>query len=70
MGWSIRASEQVGRPRRCALRNTTADPLGLAVQRPARVDLAVEVPLPNPGGRARLLGLYGRLLGVRCVPRA
>ena len=29
------------------------------MQRPGRVDLAVEVPLPDALGRARLLGLYG-----------
>ena len=29
------------------------------VQRPGRVDLAVEIPLPDAPGRARLLGLYG-----------
>jgi hypothetical protein len=29
------------------------------VQRPGRVDLAVEIPLPDADGRARLLGLYG-----------
>jgi ATP-dependent 26S proteasome regulatory subunit len=29
------------------------------VQRPGRVDLAVEIPLPDAPGRARLLDLYG-----------
>jgi cell division protease FtsH len=29
------------------------------VQRPGRIDLAVEVPLPDAAGRARLLQLYG-----------
>ncbi|NGO13783.1 26S protease regulatory subunit [Streptomyces sp. HC44] len=29
------------------------------VQRPGRVDLAVEIPLPDADGRARLLDLYG-----------
>ncbi|TCN35866.1 ATPase family protein associated with various cellular activities (AAA) [Kribbella orskensis] len=29
------------------------------VQRPGRIDLAVEVPLPDSDGRARLLSLYG-----------
>jgi ATP-dependent 26S proteasome regulatory subunit len=29
------------------------------VQRPGRIDLAVEVPLPDAVGRARLLQLYG-----------
>ncbi|WP_234048212.1 AAA family ATPase [Streptomyces liliifuscus] len=33
-------------------------------QRPGRVDLAVEIPLPDAEGRARLLGLYGSLLGL------
>jgi ATP-dependent 26S proteasome regulatory subunit len=31
-------------------------------QRPGRVDLAVEVPLPDAPGRARLLALYGPAL--------
>ncbi|MFJ8083836.1 AAA family ATPase [Streptomyces sp. NPDC096205] len=34
------------------------------VQRPGRVDLAVEIPLPDAAGRARLLGLYGAGLGL------
>jgi len=34
------------------------------VQRPGRVDLAVEIPLPDAAGRARLLGLYGASLGL------
>ncbi|MEV3858105.1 ATP-binding protein [Streptomyces sp. NPDC050095] len=34
------------------------------VQRPGRVDLAVEVPLPDAEGRARLLRLYGGGLGL------
>ncbi|MEV0174820.1 ATP-binding protein [Streptomyces sp. NPDC050803] len=34
------------------------------VQRPGRVDLAVEIPLPDAEGRARLLGLYGSGLGL------
>lgn len=29
-------------------------------QRPGRVDLAVEIPLPDPGARRALLGLYAR----------
>jgi cell division protease FtsH len=29
-------------------------------QRPGRVDLAVEIPLPDEDGRRRLLGTYGR----------
>jgi cell division protease FtsH len=29
-------------------------------QRPGRVDLAVEIPLPNEEGRRRLLEIYGR----------
>jgi hypothetical protein len=29
-------------------------------QRPGRVDMAVEIPLPDAAGRAALLGLYGR----------
>ncbi|WP_244184288.1 hypothetical protein [Streptomyces cellostaticus] len=33
-------------------------------QRPGRVDLAVEIPLPDPEGRARLLSLYGSALGL------
>jgi ATP-dependent 26S proteasome regulatory subunit len=33
-------------------------------QRPGRVDLAVEIPLPDAEGRARLLGLYGSGLGL------
>ncbi|MCG5473032.1 ATP-binding protein [Micromonospora sp. LAH09] len=32
------------------------------VQRPGRVDLLVEVPLPDETGRSRLLALYGRAL--------
>ena len=31
-------------------------------QRPGRVDLAVEIPLPDAAGRARLLSLYGPAL--------
>ncbi|MHC3475577.1 AAA family ATPase, partial [Streptomyces sp. 7R007] len=34
------------------------------VQRPGRVDLAVEIPLPDAEGRARLLSLYGCGLGL------
>ncbi|MGZ0146224.1 AAA family ATPase [Kribbella sp. WER1] len=34
------------------------------MQRPGRVDMAVEVPLPDAAGRARLLGLYGPRLEV------
>ncbi len=34
------------------------------VQRPGRVDLAVEIPLPDAEGRARLLALYGSGLGL------
>lgn len=34
------------------------------VQRPGRVDLAVEIPLPDAAGRAALLGLYGGGLGL------
>ncbi|MFC9916390.1 AAA family ATPase [Streptomyces sp. NPDC127197] len=34
------------------------------VQRPGRVDLAVEIPLPDAESRARLLGLYGSGLGL------
>jgi hypothetical protein len=34
------------------------------VQRPGRVDLAVEIPLPDAPGRARLLHLYGAGLGL------
>lgn len=34
------------------------------VQRPGRVDLALEIPLPDAEGRARLLGLYGAGLGL------
>ncbi|MCF3134651.1 AAA family ATPase [Streptomyces olivochromogenes] len=34
------------------------------VQRPGRVDLAVEIPLPDAEGRAALLGLYGAGLGL------
>ncbi|MDH6219812.1 AAA family ATPase [Streptomyces pseudovenezuelae] len=34
------------------------------VQRPGRVDLAVEVPLPDEPGRAALLALYGTGLGL------
>jgi cell division protease FtsH len=34
------------------------------VQRPGRVDLAVEIPLPDADGRARLLALYGAGLGL------
>ncbi|TPQ23135.1 26S protease regulatory subunit [Streptomyces sporangiiformans] len=34
------------------------------VQRPGRVDLAVEIPLPDAEGRARLLHLYGSSLGL------
>jgi ATP-dependent 26S proteasome regulatory subunit len=35
------------------------------MQRPGRVDLAVEVPLPDALGRARLLDLYGPNLTLR-----
>jgi ATP-dependent 26S proteasome regulatory subunit len=34
-------------------------------QRPGRVDEAVELPLPDAGGRRRLLDLYGRGLDLR-----
>ncbi|WP_427893764.1 AAA family ATPase [Kribbella sp. GL6] len=34
------------------------------VQRPGRVDMAVEVPLPDTDGRARLLRLYGPALDL------
>lgn len=34
------------------------------VQRPGRVDLAVEIPLPDAQGRARLLDLYGSALDL------
>lgn len=34
------------------------------VQRPGRVDLAVEIPLPDARGRARLLDLYGSALDL------
>ncbi|WP_282796911.1 ATP-binding protein [Streptomyces sp. CC224B] len=34
------------------------------VQRPGRVDLAVEIPLPDAAGRRRLLDLYGGGLGL------
>ncbi|MFI8929686.1 AAA family ATPase [Streptomyces sp. NPDC053474] len=34
------------------------------VQRPGRVDLAVEIPLPDAEGRRRLLALYGGGLGL------
>ncbi|MFE7174659.1 AAA family ATPase [Streptomyces sp. NPDC057616] len=34
------------------------------VQRPGRVDLAVEIPLPDADGRAALLALYGAGLGL------
>ncbi|WP_329123030.1 ATP-binding protein [Streptomyces sp. NBC_01465] len=33
-------------------------------QRPGRVDLAVEIPLPDADGRRRLIGLYGAGLGL------
>ncbi|MEU1257283.1 AAA family ATPase [Streptomyces chartreusis] len=33
-------------------------------QRPGRIDLAVEIPLPDGEGRARLLDLYGAGLGL------
>jgi len=36
------------------------------MQRPGRVDLAVEVPLPDAEGRARLLNLYGP--GLQLAP--
>jgi ATP-dependent 26S proteasome regulatory subunit len=35
------------------------------MQRPGRVDLAVEVPLPDALGRARLLDLYGPALDLQ-----
>jgi hypothetical protein len=38
------------------------------MQRPGRVDLAVEVPLPDSEGRARLLNLYGP--GLQLAPDA
>ncbi|MFE5817063.1 AAA family ATPase [Streptomyces sp. NPDC056479] len=34
------------------------------IQRPGRVDLALEIPLPDAEGRARLLDLYGSGLGL------
>lgn len=34
------------------------------VQRPGRVDLAVEIPVPDAEGRARLLTLYGSSLDL------
>ncbi|MCX5292895.1 MULTISPECIES: ATP-binding protein [unclassified Streptomyces] len=34
------------------------------IQRPGRVDLAVEIPLPDAEGRAALLALYGAGLGL------
>ncbi|WP_166354902.1 AAA family ATPase [Phytoactinopolyspora limicola] len=34
-------------------------------QRPGRVDLAVEVPLPDPPGRRRLFEIYGRGISVQ-----
>jgi cell division protease FtsH len=33
-------------------------------QRPGRVDLAVEIPLPDPAGRRRLIELYGQNLSL------
>jgi cell division protease FtsH len=38
------------------------------MQRPGRVDLAVEIPLPDSEGRARLLNLYGP--GLQLTPDA
>jgi DNA polymerase III delta prime subunit len=38
------------------------------MQRPGRVDLAVEIPLPDSEGRARLLSLYGP--GLQLAPDA
>jgi ATP-dependent 26S proteasome regulatory subunit len=35
--------------------------------RPGRIDLAIELPLPDAGGRRRLLELYGRGLELREV---
>jgi ATP-dependent 26S proteasome regulatory subunit len=35
------------------------------VARPGRVDLAVEIPLPDPAARRRLFELYGRGLVLR-----
>ena len=32
--------------------------------RPGRVDLALEIPLPDAGGRRRLLGLYGASIEI------
>ena len=32
--------------------------------RPGRIDLAVEIPLPDPSARRRLLELYGRPVGL------
>jgi cell division protease FtsH len=34
-------------------------------QRPGRVDLAVDIPLPDKGGRRRLLEIYGRGIHLR-----
>lgn len=33
--------------------------------RPGRIDLAIEIPLPDSGGRRRLIDLYGRGLDLR-----
>ncbi|MGH2893019.1 MAG: AAA family ATPase [Solirubrobacteraceae bacterium] len=32
--------------------------------RPGRIDLALEIPLPDPDGRRRLLGLYGKGIDI------
>ncbi len=39
-------------------------------ERPGRVDAAVEIPLPDSDGRARLFHLYGRGLGVSALTAA
>ena len=44
--------------------NRVADLERALAQRPGRVDLAVEVPLPDRAGRIQLLQLYGRHLGL------
>ena len=40
--------------------NRTAELETALVQRPGRVDLAVEIPRPDAAGRERLFGLYAR----------
>src|SRR5699024_1931267 len=44
--------------------NRVADLERALAQRPGRVDLAVEVPLPDRDGRIQLLQLYGHQLGL------